>query len=546
MRNKRTKAAAAKQTSDSASKTAPLTKEQLAALEKKLNNVRDMEDDDDENRPWTDKEFAAAKLPVVNWYEQDLDRITPRRLVQRLETTEDWKRNQETHNMMVESQNNPDYDTAELNKRLLDNLISNPNFADLADELRAMKNNIKTKEEIRAIETAATKEAEPDLQELNASLRMGAHEIFQNLIDDPDFSGAKAELREVVENMPEMEEFNSPDFQDILAKAMAKIDQDPIMQKKMEALARGAADPKFEKDLDEFQKVSTELVSDEGNESEQSLTDIEDVDQLLYQMRDILKSMGGDRELEAELDSVLNEDPTPVHDNENSVQLDREMDPEELAIEIKKLTKSKVALPKDEEENIPASLQAKVDKIMEDPKLMEKLMYVQKLIQEQNRADPTSILHNTAPDPYELDESRTVTLKERMAAVRRNPEHLKALQRLRVKLPPPFNISPALKSFNQSIELAYVGANDDVRRILWRAYQKARVLPTFLQNISDDAWDILYYSQAVTWRSNQNRQAHLRMLLEDLKSLGRDGPPTHPSTLVRDADAEQLDTKADY
>jgi hypothetical protein len=221
------------------------------------------------------------------------------------------------------------------------------------------------------------------------------------------------------------------------------------------------------------------------------------------------------------------------------------MDFEELAEEIKKLAEKKAPLAKEAEpeETVPADLQAKVDKIMEDPKLMEKLVYIQKLIEESDRAksELTSIAHETAPDPYELEGSRTATVKQRIQAAREDPVHTAALDRLRVKLLPPFNISPALKSFNQAIELAYIGANDDIRRILWRSYQRARTLPTFLQNLSDEAWDILYYSQAVTWGSNQNREDHLRMMLADLKSLGRDGPPTHPSSLVSSGDGKHLD-----
>ena len=119
-----------------------------------------------------------------------------------------------------------------------------------------------------------------------------------------------------------------------------------------------------------------------------------------------------------------------------------------------------------------------------------------------------------------------------MKIAKSDPEHRAALEALRVNLTPPFNVAPALRIFNQAIEYAYIGANDDIRRILWRAYSKARVLPTFLQNLSDDAWDILYYSQAVTWGGNQNREAHLRLLLKDLESVGKDGPPTHPDTIA--------------
>jgi hypothetical protein len=231
---------------------------------------------------------------------------------------------------------------------------------------------------------------------------------------------------------------------------------------------------------------------------------------------------------------------------EQEGDFEREMDPEELVEELKKLAQSKAPEAKDAEteEDVPAELQAKVDKIMEDPKLMEKLVYIQQLIEQSDRAksDITTIAHEVAPDPYsELEDARTTTLKQRMQAARKDLAHVAAMEGLRVNLLSPFNISPALKSFNQAIELAYIGANDDIRRILWRSYQKARTLPTFLQNLSDDAWDILYYSQAVTWGSNQNRQDHLRMLLADLRSLGRDGPPTHPSSLVKSGDGQHLE-----
>jgi hypothetical protein len=33
----------------------------------------------------------------------------------------------------------------------------------------------------------------------------------------------------------------------------------------------------------------------------------------------------------------------------------------------------------------------------------------------------------------------------------------------------------------------------------------------------------------------------LRTLLEDLRSLGREGPPTHPSNLIKNKDGEHLE-----
>lgn len=513
------------------------TKEQIESYESNFNNDAQI---DKAMRPLSDKELESDDLPVINWYEQDLDKGTPQRLIQRIATVEDRMKDKEMFMMIEESMKNPDYDDAKLNRQLLDGLISNPNFADLTEELRAMKEGIKTKEELKALDEAAAKDAEPQIRENSASLRTATHKALQTLIDDPDIGDAKSSLQEVMDKMPEMEDIDNPAFQAVLLKAMDKLDNNPALQKKMATMADEATDTDFEKKWADFEKniedTIAESESDDADLAIKTPEDLQDVDKLLQQMRDVMKSIGGDGALEAELDAVLQEDPEAATEGD----FEREMDAEELAEEIQKLAESKVPLSQ-VEEDIPAELQAKVDRIMEDPRLMEKLMYIQELISDQQNADPTLIPHETAPDPYELDDSRIATLKERMDTARQVPEHVEALYRLRVKLQPPFNISPALKSFNQAIELAYVGANDDVRRILWRAYQKARSLPTFLQHMSDDTWDILYYSQAVTWGSNQNRHDHLRVLLADLKSVGRDGPPTHPRSLVNSGDTKHLE-----
>ena len=490
-------------------------------------------------RPLSDAELEREDLPIINWYEQDLDKGTPQRLIERIATVEDRKKDKEMYTMIEESQKNPEYDDAKLNRRLIDSLLSNPNFAELTEELKDIKQSIKSKEELEAMDEEDALEAEASSKEFNAGLRMATHEAIQELIDDPDIGDAKADLQEVIDKMPEMEDIDSPEFQQILQKAMAKLEGNEAMKKKIAALDQDIDDAELEEEWEQYQRSTSDaIVEAETPDDDLAMPtpeDMQDVDKLLHQMRDVMKSLGGDSNLEAELDAALREDPTGTQDQEGVFE--REMDPEELAEELKKLALSKASQPpqiEEEEEEVPAELQAKVDKIMEDPKLMEKLMYIQKLISEHKPqpGDLTTLAHETAPDPYELDDSRTATLKERMVMARQDPEHSTALDRLCVHLPPPFNISPALKSFNQAIQFAYIGANDDIRRILWRSYQKARSLPTFLQNISDEAWDILYYSQAVTWSSNQNRQNHLKILLADLNSVGRDGPPTHPSTLA--------------
>ncbi|KAF2134098.1 hypothetical protein P153DRAFT_419867 [Dothidotthia symphoricarpi CBS 119687] len=501
-------------------------------------------------RPLPDSELEADDMPVINWYEQDLDKGGPRRLIQRIATPEDRKKDKEMFLMIEESATNPDYDDAELNKRLMDSLMSNPNFADLTQELKEIKQGIKTKEEIKVLDEQAEKDAQPEIKQFSAGLRMATHQAIQDLIDDPDVGDAKAELREVLDKMPEMEDIENPEFQAALDKAMSKLSGNEALQKKMAAKADDVTDTDFDKEWTQFETDVDDTIkegeSDDSDLGSNSLEDLEDVDKLLYQMRDVLKSLGGDSQLEAELERELDAELSDDPESNDEAIFEREMDPEELAEELTKLAASSKPPSTPEstaEDNIPADLQAKVDKIMDDPRLMEKLTYIQKLISESKQSpnDLTTIAHEVAPDPLILDPARTTTLKQRIAAVREDPEHTAALDNLRVTLLPPFNISPALKSFNQAIELAYIGANDDIRRILWRAYQKARELPTFLQNVSDDAWDILYYSQAVTWGSNQNRESHLRVLLGDLRSLGREGPPTHPGSLVNRGEGEGVE-----
>ncbi|KAL1793029.1 hypothetical protein ACET3X_008011 [Alternaria dauci] len=536
-RGKRTKAAK----SDGSEHDA--TAESRPSLLDRLKGARSVFEDDAKTdramRPLSDAELERDDMPVINWYEQDLDKGTPQRLVDRIATPEDRKKDKEMYMMIEESQKNPDYDDARLNRRLIDSLLANPNFAELTHELKDIKESIKSKEELQQLEEQEAIEAGKESKEFNTGLRTATLRILQDIVGDPDIGDAKADLQKCIDEMPEVEDMDDPGFQAMLNKAMDKLGANEAMQKKVAALSEHFDSPQLETEWEEYQRHTEDAIAEaEAPDDDLAMVtpeDMQDVDKLLLQMRDVMKSLGGDSGLEAELDAALNEDSTPSQDQEGVFE--REMDPQELAEELKKFAESKASQPQqlvEDEEDVPAHLQAKVDEIMKDPKLMEKLLYIQKLISQnkQQQGDLTTIAHDSAPDPYQLEDSRTVTLKERMVAALQDPEHAAALQQLRVQLPPPFNIAPALKSFNQAIELAYIGANDDIRRILWRSYQKARSLPLFLQSIGDEAWDILYYSQAVTWGSNQNRESHLRILLADLKSLGRDGPPTHPSSLV--------------
>jgi hypothetical protein len=546
----------------------PFIREKRTKAAKNLTDAQVMEkaiaklaEDDDKwidepAKPMTLEELEGDDFPVVSWYEQDLDKGTPRVLISRMATAEDRKKNNDMLLMIQESYRNPDYDDRELNHRMIDDLLENPNFAGLTEELKAIKGEIRSKAEQEQMIKDAEAEAAQKIQDFDTRLLATIREGYEKLLNDPDAAVAHEELRQVLDNMPEkVADLTSPEFEAIVDKMRLKLHDDARFQKKMEGM-KGQEEVamkefrdierEMEREKNEILKYITEV--DESIEMMNSDNPAPDLEPLLIQMRDVLQSMGTDSRLTAEMDAILAEDPRAKQEGD----IERWMDAEELTNLGEEMLKkaydkqSQAIKDKEEDLSVSAELQAKVDKIMEDPRLMEKLAYIQKIISETERKKQpyiTTIAHEVAPDPYELEDSRTATIKQQLQAAHDNPEHSAALGRLRVNLSPPFHISPALKSFNQAIELAYVGANDDIRRVLWRCYQKARTLPTFLQNVSDEAWDIIYYSQAVTWGANQNRYDHLRTILADLKSLGRNGPPTHPSTLAASGDAEHLETR---
>jgi hypothetical protein len=438
---------------------------------------------------------------------------------------------------------------------MIDDLLENPNFAGLTEELKAIKGEIRSKAEQDQLIKDMEAEAAQKSQEFEIRMLATIRESYEALLNDPDAATAQEEVREVLNNIPEkVEGLASPEFDAIVNKMELKLRNDPKFREKIEGMGGQAEaamkefrdiDREMEREKNEILKYITEI--DESIELMNFDEPAPDLEPLLVQMRDVLQGMGTDSRLTAEMDAILAEDPKAKQEGD----IERWMDAEELTNLGEEMLKKaydnrhQAIKEKEEELSVSSELQDKVNKIMEDPRLMEKLAYIQKIINEtESKTQPfiTTIAHEVAPDPYELEDGRTATLKQQLQAAHDDPEHSAAIDRLRVNLSPPFHISPALKSFNQAIELAYVGANDDIRRVLWRCYQKARTLPTFLQNVSDEAWDIIYYSQAVTWGANQNRYDHLRIVLADLKSLGRNGPPTHPSTLIASGDAEHLET----
>ncbi|KAF2137946.1 uncharacterized protein K452DRAFT_301661 [Aplosporella prunicola CBS 121167] len=118
-----------------------------------------------------------------------------------------------------------------------------------------------------------------------------------------------------------------------------------------------------------------------------------------------------------------------------------------------------------------------------------------------------------------------------------DPESVRReLDGLMVKLPPS-GAAPtdqtSLARLNNCLRHAYLATDParrpTIRQELWKAYRRAKLrVPGLLPAIPTPTWDILFYSQAVRWRSNKQRDQHVSELLEDMKSVGMDGPPTPP------------------
>lgn len=495
--------------------------------------------------PLTEEQINDPNATEISLYEQDPTSPTGERLIEHIRTPEQRRKHNEIHKMLMRAESDPDYDDRALNRHLLNDLMKDPYFADLTDDLKEIKENfILTKQQQDEMLDKARKQeieeenAEKKVEKDMASFfQMATHDFLEEMKTDPIFSYARAELEELQDALPETDG-DTAEYDAAMEKVLEKLNDDPNLGRKIAELE--AKEGPMPKNLD---SLETEIVTPE--ELNELVKEPEEITALLRQMKELMGSMGmgsaDDLEtntetaldkLEAEMEKVLNED-LDSEDLEEEMIKGREMSFAELGKELFQLVKSSPAggvRNFDEDgESVDPELEAKVDKIMQDPKLMEKLMYIQKIIhEEQQKQKPMEL----APDPTTLEPHRLTSIQKRMQVAKNDPEHCAALERLRVHLAPPFNIAPALRIFNEAIAYAYIGANDDIRRILWRAYSKARVLPTFLQNLSDDAWDIMYYSQAVTWSSNQNRENHLRLLLQDLQSVGKDGPPTHPDMVA--------------
>jgi hypothetical protein len=507
---------------------------------------------------------SGKKLTVLH---TELDLDTGKEIViDELKTTADFERHQRIADMIEAAENDHDYDDTELQRELLKHLMRDPRYAHLRGEIEFLLARVKTPEERKAEEARLEailmarqakmmKRMEPELQELDAQINMVGHEMIQALIDDPDLAPAHDLLREWQSKAMDASE-GDPEMRALVDRVQAKLETIPAYQ---ETMARAPPVPQGLSPGEKDEWITNRLLGAlQGAEAESPGTSKQDAAHQERDMKEALSALGADNVLGKDFqdlfaamgaDNVLEKDIQDLFDNDPELadplaqaemadpeDPEEEFDFQELKKKIDELNKgeSQPDLGEvTEEEKLNPELKAMVDKIMADPSLLQKMAMIKEALDETQR-DLTIRVQPSAPDPKTLPNSQLTTYRQRLKIAENTPEHIAGLRRLRINLLPPFNVSPALRSLNQALKLAYLGASDDVRRILWRAYNKARVIPTLLQSIPDDAWDILWYSQAVTWRSNQNRTNHLRILLRDLESVGRDGPPTHPDALEAD------------
>ncbi|PVI00413.1 hypothetical protein DM02DRAFT_614395 [Periconia macrospinosa] len=485
----------------------------------------------------TDKEINDPDMPDIEFYERDLDKGGPDVLVKRIATPEDFRREREMWRMVRESEQNPDYDRYHLRRAMIDQMLVDPRYQKYAEMLKDMKGRLRTKEQLAEAEEMERKEMEEKLKELKSGYKTDPDGVFAEVLDTPGLEAARPELNAFLKALMEHENHNQhPEVLEAMERLEKKFSEHPDFKEVWAKLEDEVEQEREAGESVDDMKRNVEAEHERAVERAMAEAESDNYTPVLAKMRDVMAALGGSEceAVQAEINQLLSE-KTELKEDEDDVE---GFDYNALSTELTRLKKKPVEQDVDGNSHIDPSLQAKVNKILEDPDLFEKLVHLQRAIEDAKQPQSVpidQISHELAPDPENLPAERTTPLQERIKMARDDPEHAAALANLHIDLTPPFNLSPALRAFNQAIELAYVGANDDIRRILWRAYMKVRTLPTFLLNVPDDVWDLLYYSQAVTWKTNRNRESHLALLLQDLESVGRPGPPTHPSTLANNS-----------
>ncbi|KAF2003522.1 hypothetical protein P154DRAFT_520110 [Amniculicola lignicola CBS 123094] len=514
----------------------PLLTQSLRGKASKASKTRAEEFSEEGPESWSKlrkgKGLNGSGISAIEWWEQDLDRQTPERLITRIDQPWQVRRLRKMNEMMDKRDSDPKYDDTELGKMQIEDLMDDPNFADIRDRLEEIKNSLPTKAERDKVEKDmddALKQAEADEADFNAMILTNFHECFQGMIDDPELADAKEDLMDLQSRMTEWRDLENPEFYDAIERIGIKLESNPAWQERVRKIEDPLEEPKDE-DAREMKELLA--MAENPEESEAGL------DNFLDQLRTLASALPGERSLKEEIEYIR----SPAYQAELDAELQSQIDnmTEETELEdtftelhrrVTKLQSAVTNAPVEDEDKYDPRAEALKEKILDDPRLMDKLKVITDILKDpdfHNTDFVTLTTLKSAPDPSALPPSELTTLGHQMKVAENDPEHIAAMRRLKVNLLPPFNVHPAVRSLNQALKIAYCGATDDIRRILWRTYAKARTVPTLLQSLPDDAWDILWYSQAVVWKGNQNRKNHLAVLLRDLHSVGRAGPPTMP------------------
>jgi hypothetical protein len=478
-------------------------------------------------RPGT---LGNSGISEVEWWEQDEQGNET--FVDAIRNQEELDRQEQLHaRLEAWARGDEDANEPEFRAQIIDELKKNPSFADMRDLLDKMKTPLAERFDIA---DELDDDIEEDPNERNEVL-LQAQEFVGELLKHPELEGHKELLLEMQNKLPEWGSVDHPEFLEAMGRVNEAVGGESLeeFQKKIQPYLQNGSSEDFPATEEEFLE----------NEQE----NLQKLAKGIKEMHALLKETGADPELESEFAemerNLSNEDDwaTDVFDE------DGELDTDKMEAAIARF--SQLELEQDDEgnegeddyltpeERADPALKAKIDKILEDPNLHQKLEIVKKYM-----SGALGFFHSaqSAPDPSTLSPAEMTTLQEQLKIAESDPEHLMALRRLRVNMVPPYNAHPFLGPLNEALKLAYVGANDDVRRILWRAYRKARTIPGLLKAIPDDAWDLLWYSQAVDWKSNQNRRNHLGILLGDLDSVGKQGPPNKMMGTPDQADLDAM------
>ncbi|OCK75563.1 hypothetical protein K432DRAFT_386118 [Lepidopterella palustris CBS 459.81] len=348
-------------------------------------------------------------------------------------------------------------------------------------------------------------------------------DVIEALLQDPEMRDVRDELRELRGELQNLEVGEEELAYEDLVEGIEDLEERDFLEGKKQVLLGkdGAAVEDQEREIED---------EEEREEDERGLERrIDNVD-LKKEMVDLAKMLKEPemRELLKEMKKHSPDEPTAqsaavVNDFAN------------------KTLKEEIAFNEDGDEGLEIKdlddELADMESDLHNPAFAEKLDILKQILASQNSkhstprltaASPPSKFSSKTPgakiDPSTLPPTALLPLKSRIALASTLPEHQTALSRLTISLPHPHSRNPRVAHLNAVLRTAYMGANEDIRKALWRAYVRAKTVPGFLEAVTGDAWEMLWASQGVRWRGNEKREEHLEVLRGDMRQVGRGVP----------------------